>query len=194
VDGRIEFLKNCELFSGLPEERIGEVLEGVEEVRVPVGSTLFHEGDQGDSVYLVREGRLLVQSDGTTVATRGMGETVGEMAVIDAKPRSAFLVADAPSLLFRWPVERFREILEQHAEIAQAVMRLLTSKLREDVASHVSLLKGSAVHEAMRSYVPGAIAEQLVSGEKLAPGIRHVSVLFVDIRGYTSYAEGRRPE
>jgi class 3 adenylate cyclase len=194
VDPRIEFLKRCDLFAGLPEERLEEILAGVEEVEVETGCTLFNEGEQGDSVYLVREGRLLVVSDGNTVATRGMGECIGEFAIIDEQPRSASTVADAPSLLFKWQVPRFREILEQHAGVAQALMRLLTSKLREDVASHVSLLKGSAVHAAMRSYVPGAIADQLDSGADLEPGVRDVSVLFVDIRGYTTYAEGRRAE
>jgi class 3 adenylate cyclase len=192
MDFRIDFLKSCDLFSGLSAESLQDVLDGAEEIEVVSGSTLFHEGERGDAVYLVREGRLLVQSDGTTIATRSMGECVGEYAVIDTKPRSASLVADAPSVLFKWHVERFREILEQHAYVAQAVMRLLTSKLREEAAFHVSLLKGSAVQEAMRSYVPGAIAERLASGAVLEPGVRQVSVLFVDIRGYTAYAEGRR--
>ena len=194
LDARIEFLKSCDLFSGLFEDRLEDILDGVEEVGVEAGGTLFREGDRCDAVYIVQDGRLLVQSEGTTVAIRGMGECVGEYAVIDTKPRSASLVADVPSSLLKWPVDRFREILEQHGEVAQAVMRLLTSKLREDVASQASLLKASAVHEAMRSYVPGVIAEQIDRGGSLEPGVRDVSVLFVDIRGYTTYAEGRSAE
>ena len=127
------------------------------------------------------------------MAMRARGGSFGGCAVIDTKPRSASLVAYVPCLLFKWPVARFSEILDQHAEVAFAVMRLLTSKLREDVASHVSLLKVRAVHDAMRSYVPGSINEQLVSGDKLAPVLPPVSVLFVAIIGNTSYALGRRP-
>jgi class 3 adenylate cyclase len=47
---------------------------------------------------------------------------------------------------------------------------------------------------ALRRYVPGAVAEKVVSGEGLAPGEREVTVLFVDLRGYTGLAEGLRPE
>jgi len=50
------------------------------------------------------------------------------------------------------------------------------------------------MQESLRRYVPGAIAEQLSSGSELASGEREVSVLFVDIRGYTGFAESRKAE
>ena len=50
------------------------------------------------------------------------------------------------------------------------------------------------MQESLRRYVPGAIAEQLASGAELASGEREVSVLFVDIRGYTGFAESRKAE
>jgi class 3 adenylate cyclase len=50
------------------------------------------------------------------------------------------------------------------------------------------------MQESLRRYVPGAVAEQLSSGVELASGEREVSVLFVDIRGYTGFAESRRAE
>ena len=48
------------------------------------------------------------------------------------------------------------------------------------------------MQESLRRYVPGAVAEQLASGAELTAGEREVSVLFVDIRGYTGFAESRR--
>ena len=50
------------------------------------------------------------------------------------------------------------------------------------------------MQESLRRYVPGAIAEQLTSGAELASGEREVTVLFVDIRGYTIFSESRRAE
>jgi adenylate cyclase len=49
-----------------------------------------------------------------------------------------------------------------------------------------------AMQEELRRYVPGAIARELDAGEDLEPRERTVTVLFVDIRGYTSYSESRR--
>jgi class 3 adenylate cyclase len=48
-----------------------------------------------------------------------------------------------------------------------------------------------AIQERLRRYVPGAVAAELVAGRHLEPEEREVSVLFVDLRGYTSFAEGR---
>ena len=50
------------------------------------------------------------------------------------------------------------------------------------------------MQESLRRYVPGAIAEELSAGAELTSGEREVSVLFVDIRGYTSFSESRRAE
>ncbi len=50
------------------------------------------------------------------------------------------------------------------------------------------------MQESLRRYVPGAVAEQLSSGAELTSGTREVTVLFVDIRGYTSFSESRKAE
>jgi class 3 adenylate cyclase len=53
---------------------------------------------------------------------------------------------------------------------------------------------GRAMQEALRRYVPGAVADQLAAGSEPAVGEREVAVLFVDLRGYTSFSEGHRSE
>jgi class 3 adenylate cyclase len=52
--------------------------------------------------------------------------------------------------------------------------------------------KSVRMQEALRRYVPGAVAEQLASGREVEAGERDVSVLFVDLRSYTTYAETRQ--
>ena len=47
--------------------------------------------------------------------------------------------------------------------------------------------------ERLRAYVPGAVARELAEGADLEAGEREITVLFVDLRGYTSFAEGQRP-
>lgn len=57
--------------------------------------------------------------------------------------------------------------------------------------SETELLERSReMQEKMRRYVPGALAEEIASGRELETGEREISVLFVDIRGYTEYADG----
>jgi class 3 adenylate cyclase len=57
-----------------------------------------------------------------------------------------------------------------------------------------TIREGREMQESLRRYVPGAVAEQLSAGGDLSSGEREVSVLFVDIRGYTSFSESRRAE
>jgi len=62
-----------------------------------VGQTIFAEGDPGTEAYLVRSGYVAIwKQDGDRnieLATRGPGEIMGEMALIDDKPRSATVTA-----------------------------------------------------------------------------------------------------
>lgn len=51
-----------------------------------------------------------------------------------------------------------------------------------------------AMHERLRRYVPGTLAEEIRAGSELAPEEREVTVLFVDIRGYSSYAQALAPD
>ncbi|HVN88156.1 MAG TPA: adenylate/guanylate cyclase domain-containing protein [Candidatus Binatia bacterium] len=51
-----------------------------------------------------------------------------------------------------------------------------------------------AMQAALRRYVPGAVAERVVSGKAVDAGEREVTVLFVDIRGYTGFSEAREAE
>jgi adenylate cyclase len=47
------------------------------------------------------------------------------------------------------------------------------------------------MNETLRSYVPQAVAARLTRGQSIEGGERDVSVLFVDIRGYTTYSEAQ---
>jgi class 3 adenylate cyclase len=49
--------------------------------------------------------------------------------------------------------------------------------------------ESQAMQSALRRYVPGAIADRVLAGDGLPPTEQEVTVLFVDIRGYTSMAE-----
>jgi class 3 adenylate cyclase len=71
-----------------------------------------------------------------------------------------------------------------------AVAEKLSSELLRFDQDEV-LRQSRAMQEALRRYVPGAVAEEVERGTALDLGERELSILFVDIRGYSSYAEGR---
>jgi class 3 adenylate cyclase len=75
------------------------------------------------------------------------------------------------------------------AAVAETVSQQLRRFDQEEVTREAQEMQAS-----LRRYVPGAVAEQLSAGAELSSGEREVSVLFVDIRGYTSFSESRRAE
>jgi CRP-like cAMP-binding protein len=88
------------------------------------------EGAPGDVMYVVLEGEveLLVRSQVLEVA--GPGDLVGEMALIDAKPRSATARAKSDCRLAPVDERRFLFLVHEHPFFALHVMRVLTDRLR----------------------------------------------------------------
>jgi len=78
--------------------------------------------------------------------------------------------------------------LSHLAALGEAVSGQLVRFDREE-----TLRQAREMQDSLRRYVPGAVADELASGSELTPGERHVSVLFVDMRGYTTFAESRAP-
>jgi CRP/FNR family transcriptional regulator, cyclic AMP receptor protein len=76
-------------------------------------------------------GRARVVRNGRTIARVGSGETVGEMSLIDGKPRSATVVAETPIealVLYR---TAFRKLLEHVPSLCQKLLLAQTARIRE---------------------------------------------------------------
>jgi signal transduction histidine kinase len=99
------------------------------------GEIVFREGDQGDAMYLIRSGRVaVVKGDFAAplvLACWGAGEVVGEMALLEEKPRSASIVALEDSRLLRISRQRFQKLLSKEPAIGMQMMETLSSRLRE---------------------------------------------------------------
>ena len=90
---------------------------------------------------------------------------------------------------------------KKSGDIYTATDLALLSAVAERISAELLSYDGEQVireargmQEALRRYVPGAIADELLNGKDLTSGERQVSVLFVDIRGYTSFSQDRRAE
>ena len=99
-----DHLKNIPLLQGLPHEAI-EALAGEVKVRhLEAGQSLFHKGDVGSAVYMIRTGWVKIvteneSGDELVLNHCGPGEVVGEMALIDHEPRSAGVVTLSEPIL-----------------------------------------------------------------------------------------------
>lgn len=130
------FLACAPLFAGLPSEQRETLAARTRSLRMQAGDWLFHSGEEGDGMYVVRTGRLRVvdEPSGATVRELGRGDVVGELSLLSGEPRSASVRATrASELLF---VERadFESALRDSPELALSLSRVLASQLRQSHA------------------------------------------------------------
>jgi CRP/FNR family cyclic AMP-dependent transcriptional regulator len=123
-------LRGVVLFQDIPADEIFHVAQITEEKRIPAGDVLFHEGDPGDSLYIVVEGSVRVHIGSQELAVFKKGDALGEMAVFDNLPRSATATALEDTTLLRISREQFFEVMTTRMEIMQSIVRTLSLRVR----------------------------------------------------------------
>jgi CRP-like cAMP-binding protein len=131
---RVNLLRGVRFFTGAPEEALPTVAEALEPVRLAAGEVLFHKGDVGDSMYVIAGGRLRAHDGELTFNELGPGDVVGEMAVLDAAPRSASVTAVEPTELLCLHQGPLYELIGSHAGVARGVIQILARHLRNRVS------------------------------------------------------------
>jgi len=107
------------------------MLRGVfDSFRISAGETLFREGDEGDRMYVILEGRMDILVGNTVVETANEGGIVGEMALIDDAPRAASVVATTLCRLVAVDRKRFHSLVQSDPTFATHVMKVLADRLR----------------------------------------------------------------
>ncbi len=130
-----DFLATVPLLGQIPTEELGRFAEVTREKQYPRGSVILFEDDPGDSLFIVRDGRVkvvLVGEDGREVilGVLGVGEHFGELSLIDDQPRSAHVIAMEDSNLLVLRRNDFRRRVEATPAVAWALLSELSRRLR----------------------------------------------------------------
>lgn len=132
---KVLFLKSIDLFSQIPGEDLAQVaLIATEEAREQ-GEEIFAEGEAGDALYLVLDGKVRVHRGDRQIAELGERECFGEMAILDASPRSATVTAIKDTNLLKISREDFQEIMSEKPEIALGIIKVLSHRLRNAIGA-----------------------------------------------------------
>ena len=94
------------------------------------GEMIFKAGDKGEEFYVVKSGKVDVRLGNRTLQTLGEGEIFGEMALIDAEPRSADVVAETDCVLVPVGEKQFLFMTSEAPYFALSLMRVLVQRLR----------------------------------------------------------------
>lgn len=136
---RLDYLRRVQLFAALDDQHLTDLLNRAEEVHARAGQVLFREGDVGDHLYVVLSGELVisrrVREVDDVIAYRGPGEVVGEMALVNGRPRTATVRANQDSVLLRLGQRAFRELLGRSPEAAAAIVSCMAARIEEEQAN-----------------------------------------------------------
>ena len=124
------------LLSALPGRLTTDLFTGAKPARLAADEVLFLAGDPGDGCYRIEDGLLkvtMVSRSGTEriLAFLGSGAIVGELSMIDGRPRSASVVAVRDARLSFLSRAAFEAFAQKHPEVYKTLVTLLASRLRE---------------------------------------------------------------
>lgn len=129
VAARAHAMETLFLFEDLPYQariRVGRV---VSDHFVRAGGVIVSQGEPGDTMYVVLQGKVDVRVDGTTVTQLGAGEHFGELALVDEAPRSATIVASTDARLLAIERDALRAYCAMEPAIGSRILWKLVATL-----------------------------------------------------------------
>jgi CRP-like cAMP-binding protein len=127
---KVIFLQNVEVFSAVSTEQLAYVAAIAEEVSYLTNETIYQLGQPSDALYMVLEGNVRLHRDEEEITTAGQKEAFGTWALFDEEPRVTTATAVEDSRLLRIDREEFLDLLSDHTEITQAVLKNIATRMR----------------------------------------------------------------
>ena len=135
LETEVQSLRQVPMFRDIDPARLKLLAFTSERVNFAEGQKFFQQGDAADAAYVVLQGKADVTIDSPggdiKVAELGQNAIVGEMGILSDSPRSATIVAAAPTTALRIDKRVFVELLTQFPQMSIAVMRELASRLEK---------------------------------------------------------------
>jgi CRP-like cAMP-binding protein len=118
------------LFAGLSKRHLRRIAKLARIRRFAPGSAIIRAGDAGRSFFVLLDGNAKVVRPGARPRRLGVGDYLGEMALLDDAPRSANVVAEGDVLALTIDRSGFTKLLRAEPTLAQALLRTLAARLR----------------------------------------------------------------
>lgn len=133
-------LRRIKILATLKDAQLAHLAEFLEMQNVSQWTVIFQQGDSSDAMYLVLSGELRARTMNggkeTILSTFGPGDFFGDMALFDQGPRSAEVLANVDSTLFKLSSTSFDRLTREAPALAtpflQATARTLSARIRAD--------------------------------------------------------------
>lgn len=151
-------IRSTPLFSALSDEESAALRASMTQVKVSKGHTLFKEGDEGDRLYVVIEGKLKLGTasiDGreNLLSILGPGEMFGELSLFDPEPRTATATAVTDAKLLALAHDQVIGLVTAHPQTSLELLRRLAQRLRKS---------NEILADLVFADVPGRVAKAII--------------------------------
>ena len=128
----VDHLKAVPLFQGMTDQALEAVAALANEVEIADGATVTREGDPGDLFFVIVDGRLRISRHGETIRDLGPGDFLGEISLVDGRPRTATAVAVGPvnAIVIERPA--FLELMDRFGAVRLGILMALSDRIRHD--------------------------------------------------------------
>jgi CRP-like cAMP-binding protein len=190
-------LRQVSFLSHLTPDQIREVVQEGHTVSLPAGEIVFHEGDAGDSIFVILSGSVRIyrcDQDGheLNLASSGPGAFFGEVALLDGGPRSASVITTEPSEFFTLNRLAFTALLSRSPEMLANVITTLTAMIRQNLARAIKEALGPRTSSSGKSLEEVHIE---IDEARLAEQVAQIidSDFFQDLQRKASHMRPDRP-
>ncbi|MEA5593702.1 Crp/Fnr family transcriptional regulator [Rivularia sp. UHCC 0363] len=128
---RLLFVRQVPIFKELRDDFIVRLASAMNELWFPPNSSIFQQGEQGQSLYIVVSGKVKIHLNNRTLEVKSQGKYFGEMAVFDTQPRSASATTIDACEFLELTQEQLDDAIEETPEIAVNIIRELSRLIRK---------------------------------------------------------------
>ena len=158
MEGVQDTLARAGIFQGVDPDAVAALINDMDTVDFPKGTTIFDEGEPGDRLYIIVEGKIKLARhapDGreNLLSVMGPSDMFGELSIFDPGPRTSSAVCVTDVTCATMDSTMLREWIDNHPEISQQLLRVLARRLRRTNASLADLIFTA---------VPGRVAKTLL--------------------------------
>ena len=126
-----DWLAKVPLFNGLSKKQLRMISSLATRLEEPAGTELTKEGRVGYEFIIVLDGEIEIRKGDRVLATRGPGSYVGEIALLDNRPRTATVLAKTPVVIEVIGRHEFRSLLADAPELQSEIMNTMAQRLAE---------------------------------------------------------------
>lgn len=128
---KIDLLRNVPLFRSLSQSHLNAIAKYTDPVQARRGSALTKQGRHGQEAFVIVDGKARVEVGGKVIAEVGPGDFIGELSLIDGKPRTATVIAETPMTLMAVRRRDFRSLRETVPGLQEKLLVSLCERLRQ---------------------------------------------------------------